>query len=348
MVILAGGAGTRLWPLARRGRPKPFLPLVDGRSLFALTWERAEALAGASRVIVVCGQEHAPWVRQQAPGLAAGRILREGEGRNTAASVALAAHWIRARRGDATMVVLPADHWIEPEAAFRRTIRRALRAVRRSDALGIIGVPARSADPGLGWIEAGGRGPLPGVRRVTRFIEKPAPAVARRLFRSRRFLWNSGIFVWRASSILEELARWEPAVERVAAAWARRGTASTLVPERLMRRMPATPIDRAVLERSKKVLVTRAGFRWSDLGTWGTLAAILERRPVRRSAAGDRVLLGSRRCVGFNPGGLTAFVGVEGIVAVRSEDVVLVCRSDAAQDVRGVAAALRGRLRRYA
>jgi mannose-1-phosphate guanylyltransferase len=334
--------------LARRGSPKPFLPLLDGRSLFTLTWERARSLAGASRVLVVCGEEHAAWVRRQAPGLPKERIIREGQGRNTAASVALAAHWIRARQGDATMVVLPADHWIDPASSFRRTIRRALRAVRGSDALATIGVPARSPDPGFGWIETGGPSPTPGVRRVSRFIEKPAPPVARRLFRSRRFLWNAGIFVWRASSILRELALWEPEVERAAAAWAARGSASGRVPRRLMRRMPAMPIDRAVLERSSRVLVTRADFRWSDLGTWGALAEVLESLPIRISATGGQVMQDARRCVGFNPGGLTAFVGVEDLVAVRAQDVVLVCRRDAAQGVRGVAEAMRGRLRRHA
>lgn len=347
-VILAGGAGTRLWPLARRGHPKPFLPLLDGRSLFALTWERARSLAGASRVLVVCGEEHAPWVRQQAPGLPKDRIIRESQGRNTAASVALAAHWIRARLGDATMVVLPADHWIEPASSFRKTIRRARRAVQSTDALATIGVPARSPDPGFGWIETGGPGPTPGVRRVSRFIEKPAPPVARRLFRSGRFLWNAGIFVWRASSILAELALREPAVERAAAAWAARGTASGRVPTRLMRRMPATPIDRAVLERSRRVLVTRADFRWSDLGTWGALAEVLEGRPDRGSFTGVQVMRDARRCVGFNPGGVTAFVGVEDLMAVRARDVVLVCRRDASQGVRAVAQAMRGRLRRHA
>ena len=347
-VILAGGAGTRLWPLARHRRPKPFLPLIGGRSLFRLTWERARALAGASRVIVVCGVEHAAWVRRQAPGLPADRIIREGVGRNTAASVALAAHWIRSRAGDAPMVVLPADHWIETATAFRATIRRALRVVRRSDALVTIGVPAQSPDPGFGWIEVGRAGPEAGIRQVTRFIEKPAPAVARRLFRSQRFLWNSGIFVWQASAILAELARWEPAVERVAAGWAKRGMASGKVPAGLMRRMPSIPIDRAVLERSESVLVTRAGFRWSDLGTWGALAAVLERRSTGHATAGEQITVDAVRCVGFNPGGLTAFVGVQDLVAVRADDVVLVCRRDAAHGVRKVVAALRGRLGRHA
>src|SRR5262245_18506327 len=124
-VILAGGAGSRLWPLARRRCPKPFVPLLGGRSLFSLTWERARGLAGAGRVIVVCGEEHSAWVRREAPGLPRDQVIREAVGRNTAASVALAAHWIKERDGDAVMVVLPADHWIEPASAFQATIRRA-------------------------------------------------------------------------------------------------------------------------------------------------------------------------------------------------------------------------------
>lgn len=346
-VILAGGAGTRLWPLARRGRPKPFVPLLGGRSLFALTWRRARALAGAARVIVVCGEEHAVWVRRQAPGLPARQIIREGAGRNTAASVALAAHWIRSRVGDAPMVVLPADHWIKPVTTFRATIGRALAAAGRSNDLVMIGVPARSPDPGFGWIELGAKGAATGAWHVPRFVEKPAPAVARRFFKSRRFIWNSGIFVWRASAILRELARWEPSLERAAEAWARRGSAGGKVPASLMRRLPSVPIDRAVLERSKRVQVIRARFRWSDLGNWAALAA-LSVRSSPRSAIGAQVAVDAPWCAGFNPGGLTAFVGVEDVVAVRSGDVVLVCGRDAAQDVSKVVAVLRGRLGRHA
>jgi mannose-1-phosphate guanylyltransferase len=320
--------------------------LLGGRSLFELTWARARGLVGAARVIVVCGEQHAGWVRRQAPGLREDRLIREGAGRNTAASVALAAHWIRSRVGDAPMVVLPADHWIEPESAFHATIRRALRVVGRSDALATIGIRALGPDPGFGWIEPSGRGPAPGVRRVRRFIEKPAPAVARRLYRSGRFLWNSGMFVWRASAILAELARWEPAVERLTGIWAGRGGRGGRVPAGLMRRMPSVPIDRAVLERSRKVLVAAAGFRWSDLGTWGALASVLETRPAA-GRSGAQIAIEAARCVGFNPGGLTAFVGVEDVVAVRADDVVLVCGRASAHHVRQVVASLRGSSGRY-
>lgn len=343
VVILAGGSGTRLWPLARRRRPKPFLPLFGGRSLFGLTWARARALSGASRVIVVCGEEHAPWVRQQAPGLPADRIIREAEGRNTAPSVALAAHWIRSRGGDPTMIVLAADHWIEPLSRFLTVVRRAVRFARRSDALVTIGIPPRSPDPGFGWIERGTRTSDHGIWRASRFVEKPRAEVARRLYRSSRYLWNSGLFVWRTSSILAELERYEPALERTAAAWARAG-AQGCVSSAIMRRMPAVPIDRAVLERSSRVFVIRAGFRWSDLGTWIALIDVLNSRPARRASLGDQVRLDAEGCVGFNPGGLTAFVGVSGLMAIRAGDVVLVCRRDGTHRVRDVVGSLHGRL----
>jgi len=343
-VILAGGPGTRLWPLASPARPKPFLPLLRGKSIFRLTYERIAPLSGRRCVLVVAGVEHRAWVRRQAPEVAADRLLLEEVGRNTAATVATAALWIRARSPQGIMVVLPSDHFVTPAGAFRSAIRTAARAAARSGGLVTIGVPARSPDTGFGYIRPSGRLIAPGIRSVSAFVEKPDAARARRMVRSGRYLWNSGIFVWKADAILEELRRHSPEVLGPLESWARRSRGgSWTVPAGVLRRVPSLPIDRAVLEKSARTLVLRAPFRWSDLGNWDALGGILPRDRLGNGGIGRVIAVGSSGCLGVNEGGLTAFVGVHDLVAIRSGHEVLVCHRGAAQRVRDLRERLRGR-----
>jgi mannose-1-phosphate guanylyltransferase/mannose-6-phosphate isomerase len=337
-VVLAGGAGTRLWPAARPDRPKQFLPLLGRESLFQQALRRVVPLVGRSRVLVVAGARHAAWVRRQAPDVPPGRILLEEIGRNTAASIALAALWITQHHGDAIMVVLPSDHWIHPATAFRSTLRAGIDAVRRTGRMLTIGVEARSAEAGFGYILPAGTAGGRGARRVARFIEKPDFERARRLARSGRYLWNSGIFVWRATTILERLGRHVPAVTRPLERWvARRRRSSWRIPGAVLRRVPAEPIDRAVLERSRDLLVVRAGFRWSDLGNWSSLGVRLRKDRDGNAAIGRLESAGASGCVAVNRGGVTALVGVRDLVVVREGSAVLVGSLGAAQRVREIA-----------
>ena len=346
-VILAGGMGSRLWPLGRIGSPKPFLRLDRGVSLFRHTYERIVPLVGRSRVLVVTGAPDLIWVRRQAPEIPRQNILTEEVGRDTAAAIGLAAHWLRSRHGDAIMVVLPADHAIRPAAAFRSAIRRAIHAAREARRLVTLGVPPRSPDPGFGYIRPAGRELLPGVFKARAFVEKPPAARAARMIRS-GWLWNTGIFVWSATAILEALARHRPAVAAPLEEWARRRPrGSWKVPAAVLRRVPRASIDRAVLERSPDVVVLRATFVWSDVGNWEAFGMLFRGRPGGNAGIGRVIAMDSRRCLGVNDGGLTVFVGLEGVVAVRSGDVVLVCRRIAAQQVREVVRRLQGPLSAY-
>lgn len=346
-VILAGGMGTRLWPLARLASPKPFLPLDRGASLFRRTYERIVPLVGRSRVLVVTGAADRTWVGRQAPEIPRQNILTEEVGRDTAAAIGLAAQWLRSRYGDAIMAVLPADHAIRPAAAFRRAIRRAIDVAREGRRLVTLGLPPRSPDAGFGYIRPAGREALPGVWKVRGFVEKPSTARAARLIRS-GCLWNSGIFVWNASAILEALARYRPDVAGPLDDWARRAPRGAwTVPASVLRRVPRVSIDRAVLERSPDVVVLRAPFGWSDVGNWDAFGRLFRGRPGVNAGIGRILARDARGCLGVNEGGLTVFVGLEGVVAVRSGDVVLVCRRSAAQQVREVVHGLRGALSAY-
>jgi mannose-1-phosphate guanylyltransferase/mannose-6-phosphate isomerase len=339
-VILAGGSGTRLWPLATGARPKQFLPLLRGSSLFRRTYERAVSVAGRPNVLVVAGAAHASWVRREARGIERSRILLEERGRNTACSVALAALWLLRNRGDAIMVVLPSDHLVGSLSGFRGTVRRAVAAVRKDRSLLVtIGVPPRGPDTGFGYIRRSDRLVAPGVHRVDAFVEKPPKRVARKLVRSRHVFWNSGIFVWTSTSILEELRRHRPDILGPAESWARRARGQVWrVPGSTLRSVPASPIDRAVLERSRATAVTRAGFHWSDVGNWGALADLLAHDRGSNAAIGKALFPGSTACLAVNEGGFSAVVGLKDVVAVRAGDAMLVCHRSAVQQVRDVAA----------
>lgn len=344
-VVLAGGSGTRLWPLARASRPKQFLEILPGGTLFQQACRRGASVAGRKRVIVVIGRAHLRWVRQQAPWISPGRIILEGVGRNTAASVALAAHWIRAHEGDGVMVVIPSDHWIAPAAAFRRDIIEASVVARRSRALVTLGVRARSADTGYGYIRPSGRGIRGGARRVESFIEKPRPALARRLLAGGRSLWNSGLFVWRASSIVSALERCRPRLARaVERALPSRTAGAWRISERAMRRMEAAPIDTAVLEKTDNLYVVRASFEWSDLGNWNALADRLSADRHGNRSIGRLIAIDASRCVAIGAGGLTTLVGVRDLVVVQSKGVVLVCARDMIRKMRDAQRLLRGAL----
>ena len=343
-VILAGGAGERFWPASRRRRPKPVLEVVDGRSLLAATVARARRFARPEQIWIVCGREHARAVREAA-GVPARRLLVEPRRRNTAMAIAWAAERIAAADPEAVLAVLPADHHIPDGAAFAAAIRRAARAARAGGWLVTLGVSPTRPDPGYGYIQAGspvGRA-HPGLRRVRRFVEKPDDATARRFLRRGGYLWNAGIFVWRARAILREIETCAPRLHRALAPLRKdpRRTGRVALAN-AYRRAPSLPIDTAVMERSRCVVTLPVDFRWSDVGTWASLAEELGVGPGR-----SRVIAGE---LAFDePGGNLvwgrerpiALLGVSGLAVIDTPDALLVARLECSPDVRRIVAALK-------
>jgi len=344
-VILAGGAGTRFWPLSRKAHPKPLLRAGGRRSLLAETVQRARGFAKRRDVWLVCGAEHARVMRREA-GLAADRVLVEPVGRNTAPAIALAAARIAASDPDAVLVVLSADHRIPDAAAFAASVRRAAPAAA-AGALVTVGVRPTRAETGYGYIRLGppaGRA-FPGLHRVTRFVEKPDRARAKRYLERGGYLWNAGIFVWTARSILAEIERCAPALAEALAPVRRaaareRGLSPALA--RSWPRMPSEPIDTAVLERSSKVWCLPVEWRWSDVGTWRSLAdelgvdgvtsLALEGRALFFEAPGNLVHAHDRPIV---------LLGVAGLAVIDAGDALLVADLRRSGAVRDVVARLR-------
>jgi mannose-1-phosphate guanylyltransferase/mannose-6-phosphate isomerase len=344
-VILAGGSGTRFWPLSREKRPKPLLRAGGSDSLLAEAVARARRFARERDVWLVCGRGHAGAMRRAA-GLAADRVLVEPASRNTAPAIALAAARIAADDPDTVLVVLSADHRIPDARAFAASVRRAAPAAA-AGALVTLGVAPTRPETGYGYIRLGrpaGRG-FRGLHRVARFVEKPDRARAKRYLEHGGFLWNAGIFVWTARTILEEIERCAPAlaeglrpVRRAAARG--RGLARALA--RSWPALPSEPIDTAVLERSRKVWCLPVSWRWSDVGTWRSLADELGVDAGRsRVLEGPSLLLEAPGNLVRAHGRPIVLLGVSGLAVIDAGDALLVADLAASGKVRDVVARLR-------
>lgn len=344
-VILAGGAGTRFWPLSRDARPKPLLRAGGRATLLAECVARARRFAAKGDVWLVCGAGHAAAMRR-ASGLSRSRVLVEPCGRNTAPAVALAAARIAADDPDAVLAMLPADHRIPDAAAFADSMRSAAQAAAEG-ALVTLGVRPTRPETGYGYIRIG---PLagsrwPGLHRVARFVEKPSRVRAERYLARGGYLWNAGIFVWTARSILEEIERNAPRLARALAPVRRaaaRGRGLSAALARSWPRLPAEPIDTAVLERSRRVWCLPVDWRWSDVGTWASLA-----EELGVNGSDSRALEG--RALFFEaPGNLVrghdrpiVLLGVEGLAVIDAGDALLVAKLNRSGAVRDLVARLR-------
>ncbi|MCC6739398.1 MAG: mannose-1-phosphate guanylyltransferase [Planctomycetia bacterium] len=333
-LVLAGGSGKRFWPLSRRATPKQLLAIAGEKPMIAETVERLRGLVPPSRVHVLTNKATVSAIRKALPGVPAAQVVGEPDGRDTTAAIGLGAVLVSKRDPDAVMVVLPADHVIRPAAAFRRSLSAAAAAARRDGGLYVFGVKPTGPATGYGYILRGGKVAdskgVP-VHRVERFVEKPDLETARKYVADGRFLWNAGIFCWRAKDILAAIARERPAIgrslERI-----RKGGASALARE--FPRIEKVSIDYAVMEKAADVRVIEAAWAWDDVGSWASVGPYLPRDGAGNAVRGDVLAVETTDCTVLSDGHLVAAVGVTGLVIVRTKDATLVCRRDRAQDVK--------------
>ena len=279
-MIMAGGGGTRFWPRSRTARPKQFLTFSGDRTLLQGTLDRIESQVPAERTWVITGEPHVGEARAQLPELPADHVVGEPFGRDTAACIGLGAALIARTDPAATMVVMPADHVIEPAREFQRAVHAADQfATAFPEALLTFGIPPTFPSTGYGYIHRGdpaGQRQAVSAFKVKAFKEKPDADTAERFVQSGDYDWNSGIFVWRAAAILAELRRQQPrlyaAIERIVEAWPTPRRAEVFRNE--YEGLDKISIDFAVMEKAEKVLVIRAPYQWDDVGSW----LALERR----------------------------------------------------------------------
>lgn len=354
-VILSGGAGTRLWPVSREGHPKPFMKLADGESFLLKTYMRAvgvaQGLERGGEILTVTNRDYffmskdqlalAPLNERQA-----GVFLLEPVGRNTAPAVALAANQIAAKYGrDALMLVLAADHLIKDPAAFATAVRDAA-TLAREDKLVTFGIVPSGPETGFGYIEAGAAMGL--GRQVVRFVEKPSLDKAQEYVAAGNFLWNSGMFCFKAGVILDELTKHAPNVATASeACWTAlrqlNGPNDTMleIPAEAFAEVPDISVDYAVMERSANVVVVPADFGWSDIGSWNAVSELVEPDTDNNRATGEAIFVDSKNTFVQSEDRLVAAVGVDNLMIIDTPDALLVAHPDKAQDVKKVVAQLK-------
>lgn len=347
-VIIAGGKGTRFWPLSRPPRPKQLLRIFSGKSLIRETVDRTVPLFGSRKTLVVTVAEHYDAVRREIPVLPERNFIVEPQGNNTAPCIGLAAVELAGRDPEAVMVILPADHWVSHLNSFFRAIRIAIRLAREQDALVTIGIRPNYPETGYGYILKGKRFKGPGgvpCYRVKGFKEKPTRQRAAHLVRGGS-LWNSGIFVWKASTILEMLRRFSPSVHRgiqkIQEAARGRGLGNPPAGlrntvRREYRKLPNISIDYAVLEKAGsagRVLTLEANFGWSDVGNWAAVHRMLPRDGRGNAGIGKWLGFKSKDCFVYSRDRLVALLGVQGLVVVDTADALLVADMARSQEVK--------------
>ena len=338
-LILAGGSGTRFWPLSRRSVPKQLLALDGEATLLQRTAARLAPLVGPESLWVCTTEALAAAVAAQLPQVPREQILAEPEGRNTAPAIAWAAASMPRERRAEPLLVLPADHRMEDDEAFRRVLGTAAAEAAGGRVLAL-GVTPRWVETGYGYLELGE--PLDGsgaLRRVRRFVEKPDRERAAAFLAGGRHLWNAGIFAFRGDLLLALVERHLPALaaglDAIAAAPERLGE--------LYRDLPAISIDHGVMEKLDEIATLPLDCGWSDLGSWKALAEVLPADAAGNAAHGEVVAVDTRDSLLWSDQGTVAVLGLEGVVVVRTGDAVLVMPKSRSQEVRALVEALRAR-----
>jgi mannose-1-phosphate guanylyltransferase len=348
-VILAGGRGTRFWPRSRTRAPKQLLNIVGRNTMLEQTASRLAPLFPPSRQWVVTNSEQAAEVRKQMPRVPASHILAEPVGRNTAAAIGLAAahllHDGMGKENDALMAVLPADHYIAKPAQYLKIVRAALHVAHSAGSLVVLGIPPSRPETGYGYIERPKGKSLDAdgvpVFSVARFTEKPALPLAKKYVSSGRYLWNAGMFFWRVSTFLGNLEKFLPkthdALMTLAGEIGTPRYARTLA--RVYPKLENISVDYAILEPATRrdvassVFVLPAEVGWSDIGSWSAVYELLARKAGENVSAGKFVALDAHGNFLWSPTKFVAAIGIRDLVVVETEDALLLCPRDRAQDV---------------
>ncbi len=341
VAIMAGGVGSRFWPASREARPKQFLDILGtGKSLLRHTFERFLPLCPVERIYVVTHADYCHQVLEHLPELGPGQVIGEPARRNTAPCVAYTAFKLHALDPQANLVIAPADHVIQDEAAFLRVVRHGLDFSARHDALLTIGIRPTRPDTGYGYIQFE---PAPAegeVHKVVRFTEKPPLEKAREFVHAGHYLWNAGVFIWRAKAVLEAFAQYSQDIYEMLQAGSAHYNADgeTAFIEATYPRLPNISVDYALMERAPNVYTLPASFGWSDLGTWASLHAESPKDDQANTVqCQQHILQDTRNCLIRAPKNKLVVVrGLDDFIVVDEGDVLLIYPKSQEQEIKNI------------
>jgi len=340
-IIMAGGSGTRFWPLSRKQKPKQFLPIISDKTMIEETVARLHPPLPLSRIFTIADRNHTDVIRGLLPDINSDNLLIEPLSRNTAPCLLLATATIHRLNPNAVVAALPADHLIRNRVRFVDSLKAAAAHAAGSPDLVTFGIPPTYPSTGYGYIRFADDEPVETAGErffpVKEFKEKPDVDLARSFLQAGNYFWNSGVFVWKTSSFAAQLEQHAPSLysfwKRILAAM-EPGAVETI--DTVFQEMPSISIDYALMEKSRRVSMSRGDFGWSDVGAWSALSDIWNRDDDNNALRGDAISIQAENCLVHNPGKLTALIDVKDIIVVNTEDALLICSSRQDQKVKDV------------
>lgn len=338
-IIMAGGSGTRFWPLSRKSLPKQFLNLTGKESMVNETIDRLAPTIEMDHVFVVTNAAHADLTFRMTDGrLKRDHILAEPAARNTAACIGYAAMELVRKYGDGIMAIFASDHYIKDEPGFREVLERAIRTAEDGDKLVTIGIKPYFPSTGYGYIKRKTADCAAGAAQVEEFVEKPDLETAKRYLESGDYLWNSGMFIWKASVILKQFEKLLPDIyTHLLTIGESMGTEREQdVIGEVYPKIPKISVDYGIMERAENVFVLEGDFGWNDVGSLDAMEIMHEPDENGNVVCGENISLDVKNCISYGENKLIALVGVENLIVVETEDTLLVCDKNRAQDVKKI------------
>lgn len=335
-VIMAGGVGSRFWPRSKEKKPKQLIRIFGENTMIQDTVKRLEGLIANDHIYIVTNKIQKLRVKEQLPHIPEQNILDEPFGKNTAACIGLASVVIKSKNENAVMITLPADHLIKDDEEFRKCLLTASEFADKSKGLVTIGIKPNCPETGYGYIQFDETEVDKNIHKVLTFAEKPNIETAQRFLEAGDFLWNSGIFIWRADAILGEMQKYLPdlfdGLEKIEEAVGTSDFEREVV--RVYGQLKSISIDYGVMEKSDKVFLTQADFYWNDVGNWEAVYEISDKNEDGNAIVGDVYTEKAYNSYLFSPRKFTAVIGVENLIVINTNDSLLVCHRNNAQDVR--------------
>lgn len=338
-LIMAGGRGERFWPKSRKNMPKQFLSLTDdGKTMIQLTVERISSVVDMEDIYIATNKDYKELVRSQLPGIPEKNILCEPVGRNTAPCIGLGAVHMAKKYDDAIMLVLPSDHLIKFNKMFLSVLKDSCDVAEKDRNLVTIGITPAYAETGYGYIKFDSHVMEGRAYKVDRFVEKPSLEVAKEYLETEEYLWNSGMFVWKLSSILYNLERFMP--ETFAGLKRIQASIGTPEEEDVLRKefaqFQSQSIDYGIMEKAENIYTVPGTFGWDDVGSWLAVERIRKSNEMGNVVSGNIITVGTHNCIIQGEKKLIATVGLEDLIIVDTEDATLICAKDSTADIKKV------------